>query len=142
MCDLCLIDAEELGEIIPGVHLHRARKARLHAHEGDLVIEIHGGLALTWGGDLASDPFDGMSDGDINALPPDKYRGMEAWHDLTDAFAGHCTTNLSLNDAFDISMAAVKAGYNRDMDGYLHCWLFHRMGLCYEKWKKAAGGKG
>lgn len=135
MCEACIADCKTLGEVVPGLTLVRATRSFQHFKAGDYGLVQSNGPDVTWTVKPTPDLCEGLTDDEINDLDPKTL--LLPWLNDVAQFTKACQEQLSLTTAYDIGVLCAKAGFNREEDGNLEHWLFHRMG-CLLAWEKTA----
>jgi hypothetical protein len=81
------------------------------------------------------DPFDGLSDDDINNLAEelDLFNTSAHYHELCE---GICETLLTIDDTIDLYIFCLVCGYNKDTDGHIVYWLVNKMGLLIKNYNE------
>lgn len=125
MCEACAADCKTLGEVVPGLTLVQATRDFQHFKMGDYGLVQSNGPDVTWTVKPTPDLCEGLTEEEINVLPPDP---LFAWFSKVSLFTLACQEQLNLTTAYDIGVLCAKAGFNREEDGNLEHWLFHRMG--------------
>jgi len=126
MCEACAAECKDLGEVLPGLFLVQATTDFLHIKAGDFGLVRSNGPDVVWAAEPSPDPWEGLTEAEINDRPEGEFT---EWDAKVDIFTEACRTQLYLTTAFDIGLICQAAGYNRQTDGSLDHWLFHRMGL-------------
>lgn len=134
MCEQCSTDSLDIGEVVPGLFLFQARKNGRHMKAGDYGLVRSNDPDVTWSFRPEPDPYEGMSDEEINSQDG---KAWEAWRPLVQEFAAQCKAQLDMTKGLRIALLCQAAGYNHNKDGLLEYWLFHRMGVLM-KAKEAA----
>ena len=98
-----------------------------HIKAGDFGLVRSDGPDVVWSVKPTPDPCEGLSEDEINALSSSD--SMLAWFNDVDQFVKACREQLHLTTAYDIGVLCAQAGYNREEDGHLEHWLFHKMGM-------------
>lgn len=126
MCQQCVTDARNFGEVIPGLVLMQATRDSPHGWRvGSYGLVRSNDPDVIWDATPIPDPTNGLSDEALNLLLDDN---AFAWSREADKFMQACKEQLTLTDALRIGMLCMEAGYTLN-DGLLEYWLFHRMGL-------------
>lgn len=127
MCEACAAECKTLGEVVPGLTLVQALTDFRHIKAGDFGLVRSNGPDVVWSVKPTRDICEGLSEDEINALP--STAPMLTWFNDVDQFTKACQEQLRLTTAYDLGVLCVQAGYNREEDGHLEHWLFHRMGV-------------
>lgn len=133
MCEACLAECEDLGEIVPGLFLVRALKTWKHIQEGYYGLVRSNDPDLVWEVRPAPDPCEGMTDEEIDEAPDTLMQGFFVWDNQVGDFVAACRDQLDMTTAYRIGKLCEAAGYNMEEDGFLEHWLFHRMGVLLAK---------
>ena len=130
MCNNCDAGSEDLGEVIPGLHLHYATITTRHIGAGGFALTVGSDgfdFAIPQYIDVHPDPVDGMTDDEINALTD--LAPLQRWFYQLELFTDACRCALDLATAAKITLLSRSAGWDPDVDGSLESWLFHRIGV-------------
>lgn len=128
MCEMCLVEPTEFGEIIPTFYLALGTKDGQEMKSGQYAI-IDGEHAVAvfpekpW-----PDPFGDMTEEAIEAVSESDPRWGEnhRWLAAVEKFAETCLVNPELGH--ELYEGALKAGFDRERHGWLTYWLYDRAG--------------
>lgn len=137
MCESCLAEAENLGEIFPGVWLERATKdvvvGDFEWGAGEWGLVFYNAPFMVWSTTPRPDPFDGQSDEEINRCSEEAMEEFSQWCELAENFEVEALEfPITMTDVWRLVEAARQAPavpYDSEADGDFAKWLFNRIGL-------------
>lgn len=133
MCECCVVDAINYGEVVPDVWLVRARKIGSFMQKGDWGLLFHNDPSVVWSFVPEPDPTFGMTDKQeaefIRKSPKRKqyWEQTRRMHDLWDRL------RLLPHEGYVLYKGMLKKGYDAKKHGHVGCWLFHHLGLLVKK---------
>ena len=129
MCEACAAECKMIGDVVPGLALVLATKTTNHTKAGDYGLVRSNGPDVVFSVKPWPDPADGLSDAEVNKLGRKAWASCGRWFADVEVFEKACQGQLDLSTAVDIGFMCRDAGWDRERDGKLECWLFHRMGV-------------
>ena len=130
MCLQCDTEAENLGEVVPGIVLMRAMKGCNQWEKGWYgLVESNDPFFVfdPWKHTLRPDPMFNWSDEAINAST--REQTDIAWQWMEDAEKFREALVLEILEGWRLVEACKKGGYKPESDGCPAMWLFHRLGV-------------
>jgi len=127
MCLQCLAEAENLGEILPGIALMRAHRDAEGWGTGRLGLVIENDPFYVLLEEPYPDPTEGLSDEEINGLSEESWEQFCNWAEAAESFREAIL--LQPYKGWILVDACIKAGWVSETDGSVESWLFHRIGV-------------
>lgn len=145
MCEQCVAETTLYvgpgdADVLPGFGLVRATKDGWLMKKGDWGLVHVNDPDYWWSPTPVEDPLDGLSDEEIDKLPPEAFKTDDydtATEKIDDALSGRSPSMLEkdchayprFEDAARLYDAAKQAGYDRARDGRFAAWLCHRLAI-------------
>ena len=125
MCLGCMVHEDFYGECLPGIYLMRATKTDSDVEPemlaGQWGLTITNGPFVIWDA-LIEDPFNGMTDEEIDASDADMepyFNGLADFRDGLYCYPYH---------GYKLVTAAIQKGYNEEKNGEFGSWLYDYLG--------------
>lgn len=135
MCQQCITEAVEYGEIVPGFYLYKSKVGSSKWPAGEYaIVQFNDPTFYLRGiGVPLLDPCFGKEDDEVEILLCDPA--------ILDSFNKFCAQAELIaenflcrpNTGFALVTAALKAGYDPEEDGLIEFWLLHKIACLVEK---------
>lgn len=126
-CELCFRKAIYYGEIFPGHDLIFDKHYKIVCDHDELVRFPDRPLP---------DPYDGMTDGEIDSAPKEVNEKFLKLSEYDDQFRK--LFRFDPQQGHEILELCKKVGYNPDQDGWLDFWLINRAYKMIEKFEQGS----
>jgi hypothetical protein len=136
MCQQCITEAVEYGEIVPGFYLYKSKVGSSKWPAGEYAIVQYNDptFYLKGIGVPLLDPCFGKRDDEVDALLGDP-AVLDSWNKFCTQAELMAENLLSRpNTGFALIDAAIKAGYVPE-EGLIEFWLLHKIACLVEKKK-------
>lgn len=123
MCEQCCADTETIGDVLPGISLVRARKQGSKMKPGDWGLVEGNDPFFIWSGEIVPDPFENLTDDEINACTDEQEAEFDRWGDAYEPFRFmECDPRIG----YEMISEAIELGYD-PKEGSVNYWLWCRM---------------
>jgi len=123
MCDGCVAETVNLGEVLPHWWVVQATKQSMYMEPEDFALVWSNDPSFIWKTVPELDPVFGIE----SDLTIEQETAADAW--LTKAMAFEKELVGELYDSWELVDAAIKSGWDFQKHGRVHYWLFDRIAL-------------